>query len=139
MGDRLRMGMIDKPTQFLHGRRGLLDVNRLTELRDILAPRDLRRLIAEVISVVQGCTRAIRTTRGRTTDETLRHAYDLYGTAANFGLVPLASAAERVVAHAKTGRTAGLTEEARALVAIGETTIEALLVWIDQAAPEKAA
>ncbi len=139
MGDRMRMGTMDRPTQFLLGRRGLLDVNRLTELRDILPPRDLRSLIADVISVVQSCTRAIRTTRGRATDETLRQAYDLYGTAANFGLIPLASAAERVVAHAKTGKAAGLTEEARTLVSLGETTVEALLVWIDHAAPEKAA
>lgn len=135
----MRMGSMDQPSQALSARRGLLDVNQLTELRDILPPRDLRTLIADVISVVQRCTRDIRTTRGRATDETLRQAYDLYGTAANFGLMPLASAAERVVARAKTGKTAGLSDEARMLVSVGETTVEALLIWIDHAAPEKAA
>ncbi|MFY8105427.1 MAG: hypothetical protein ACOVKO_00825 [Elstera sp.] len=121
------------------GRRTLLDTTRLAELRDILSPCDLRKLIGDVISVVQNCTRAIRSTRGRAGDDTLRNAYDLYGTAANFGLMPLAFAAERVVSSAKTGQDNDLSAQARELVSVGETTVEALLVWIDQAAPEKAA
>jgi len=121
------------------GRRTLVDTTQLMALRDILSPRDLRKLIADVIGVVQQCTRAIRSTRGRATDDTLRNAYNLYGTAASFGLMPLASAAERVVSTAKTGQGPQLSVQARELVSVGETTVEALLVWIDQAAPEKAA
>ena len=122
------------------GRRTLLDTNQLSELRNILSPCDLRKLIGDVIGVVQQCTRAIRSTRGRATADTLRNAYDLYGTAASFGLMPLACAAERVVTTAKTGEgPQPLSVQARELVSVGETTVEALLVWIDQAAPEKAA
>ncbi len=117
----------------------LLDTTRLSEIREILSPSDLRKLIADVIHVVQNCTRAIRSTRGRVGDDTLRNAYDLYGTAANFGLIPLACAAERVVSSAKTGQTDDLPAQAGELVSVGETTVEALLIWIDQAAPEKAA
>lgn len=127
------------PERRIFGRGGPLDINRLMELREILPPRDLRSLIGDVIAVVQGCIRAIRSTRGRPTAETLRQAYDLYGTAANFGLGPLASAAERVVVSAKAGEVAALPAQARDLVVLGETTVEALLVWIDEAAPEKAA
>ncbi len=128
-----------KRDQVIVGRRTLLDTAQLTQLRDILSPRDLRKLIGDVIGVVQNCIRAIRTTRGRAGDDTLRNAYDLYGTAASFGLMPLASAAERVVSIAKTGQANDLPAQARELVSVGETTVEALLVWIDEAAPEKAA
>lgn len=121
------------------GKRTLVDTTQLMALRDILSPRDLRKLIGDVIGVVQHCTRAIRSTRGRPTEDTLCNAYNLYGTAASFGLMPLASAAERVVSTAKAGQGPQLSAHARELVTVGETTVEALLVWIDQTAPDKAA